>query len=71
MDKRGKANGKVANVAEAEEVFKQFALQKTKEHKEEKRSKGTKKNLFAQTQSLFSCVLLFFAQQISARKFNK
>lgn len=43
MDKRGKANGKVANVAEAEEVFKQFALQKTKEHKEEERRRQKKK----------------------------
>lgn len=60
MDKRGKANGKVANVAEAEEVFKQFALQKTKEHKEEEERQRHKKNLFAQTQSLiFLCFVVF------------
>lgn len=76
IDWTSKANGKVANVAEAEEVFKQFALQKTKEHKEEEeRQRHKKKLVCTNTELIFLVFFLFyffvFAQQISARKFNK
>lgn len=61
IDWTSKANGKVANVAEAEEVFKQFALQKTKEHKEEERQRHKKKLVCTNTELnflVFCCFLL-------------
>lgn len=72
MDKRGKANGKVANVAEAEEVFKQFALQKTKEYKEEERQRHKKKLVCTNTELnflvFFSTVFFYFCSTNKCKK---